>query len=131
MRAGAAPREESSLSRIRHNRRILREKTAVGKKVTQKATHSVGVWKPAGGRREPHALPWPFPPDAGKPISDSLGGATRSVPEAGDPVLIKHRISTHHWNGLNQALSHEEPVKRISVVERQSQLPFGELERDG
>ena len=72
----------------------------------------------------------PFPPDAWKPIGDSLGGATRSVPEAGDPVLIKHRISTHDSNGLNQALSHEEPVKRISVVEWQSSLPFGELQRD-
>ena len=61
---------------------------------------------------------------------DTFGGATRSVPEAGDPVLIKHRISTHNWNGLNQALSHEEPVKRISVVEWQSSLPFGELQRD-
>ena len=61
---------------------------------------------------------------------DTFGGATRSVPEAGDPVLIKHRISTHDWNGLNQALSHEEPVKRISVVEWQSSLPFGELQRD-
>ena len=61
---------------------------------------------------------------------DTFGGATRSVPEAGDPVLIKHRISTHDWNGLNQALSHEEPVKRIFVVEWQSSLPFGELQRD-
>lgn len=40
MRAGAAASEESSPSRIRNNRRFLREKLGVGKKATQKTTHS-------------------------------------------------------------------------------------------
>ncbi len=46
MRAGAAPCEKSSPSRIRHNRRIHRENTGIGKKVTQKATHSAGRGRP-------------------------------------------------------------------------------------
>ena len=40
MRTGATPCEESSPSRIRNNRRFLREKLGVGKKATQKTTHS-------------------------------------------------------------------------------------------
>ncbi len=55
----------------------------------------------------------------------------RSMPETCDPVTVKHRIGTHERNGLNQTLSHKEPVKRIPVVERQSHLLFGELEREG
>ncbi len=38
--------QKNSPSRIRHNRRILPENTGVGRKVTQKATHSGGSRSP-------------------------------------------------------------------------------------
>jgi len=42
----SVPKGQSSPSRIRHNRRILPENTGVGRKVTQKATHSGGSGSP-------------------------------------------------------------------------------------
>jgi hypothetical protein len=42
LRATSCERGRSSPSRIRHNRHILRGKAGVGRKATQKTTHSVG-----------------------------------------------------------------------------------------
>jgi hypothetical protein len=52
----SVPEWRSSPSRIRHNRRILRENTKVGRKVAQKAAHSEGAGSPqeaAGCRTQP------------------------------------------------------------------------------
>jgi hypothetical protein len=44
--------------------------------------------------------------------------------------LIEHGIRTHDRHGLDEALSREESVEGITVVERQSHLPFRKVQRD-
>ena len=39
-----------------------------------------------------------------------------SGPNAGDPVRVKDGIGTHERDGFDEALSHEKPVKRITMM---------------
>lgn len=130
----SVPERQSSPSRACHNHSFPRERAGLRSGVSQKTTHLAvrrrmqGVaysrtTKPIRPPAHPHAI--------GSP---TVGLVTprlkRSVPEAGNPVLIKHRIGTHDRDSLQQTLSHKEPVKGVTVVEGQRHLPFGDLQRD-